>query len=214
MTLQVDPVLGAAYLDPEAFAQRAHVFGVGMSIQNATRDSLLALLADASRRVDEICGRAFTPDPITETHAWNERTRRVCLNAPPCVELISFKVVTGKSVSAQFNVDEVYVNNQENYLEVVSFGSATILSTPVLAFGLSQVQAEVTYKTFQDPPAAVKRATGMIAAYRANSGFVNALVPAQFGALQVGGQKFNNVQVEEPAAIREALGDFIRIPIA
>ena len=214
MALQSDPVLGVCYLDPEAFVKRAHVFGVGMAIQNYTREDLLALLADASRRVDEICGRSFAPEPIRELHAWNERTRRVIVNSPPVAELVSFKLLSSNEVVADFAVEDVFYSEQENYLELLSFSLGTLISTPLLQYGLTQVQAEVVYKSHQTPPAAVLRATGMIAAHRANGGFVNALVPAQFGTLKLGGSSFNNVQVEEPKAIREALADFIRIPIA
>lgn len=213
MPLVRDEILGDCYLDPEAFVQRAHVFGVGMSIQNATRDQLVALLASASRRVDEICGRSFAPEQIVETHRFNERTRRVSVNSPPVEELIGFAIILSNRQRATFRVEDVFVNKQENYCELLDFSLGSSLTTSLVSFGLRDAQAEVTYKTFQDPPAAVKRATGLIAAHQANAGFVNAIVPAQFGTLAVGGSKFSNVQVDEPAAVRDALGDYIRIPI-
>lgn len=213
MALQKDDVLGTCYLDPEAFVKRAHVFGVGMAIQNATRDDLLALLADASRRVDEICGRNFEPDEITETHRFNASTRRVSVNAPPVTSIVSYRILAGGGQVATFSPDEVFVNNQDGYLELLAFALGTSLATPLISFGLTVPQVEVVYKSYQEPPQGVKKATGIIAAHRANAGFVNALVPAQFGQLRIGGSRFENVQVGEPVSAREALAPYIRLAI-
>jgi hypothetical protein len=214
MALQVDEVLGACYLDPEEFLQRKHVFGVGMAIQTYTRDDLLALLASASRAVDDHCGRSFTDEARTELHAWNERTHRVIPNAPPVTELVSFRLLANEAVAATFAVSDVFYSTQENYLELVSFAMGTTISTPLLQYGLSEVQAEIVYKSAQAVPLGVKRATGIYAAWEANQGFANALVPAQMSGLQVGGTRFNNQRVEVPRAFYDALAEFVRIAIA
>ena len=211
--LQRDEVLGACYLDPEEFVRRKHVFGVGMALQGYTRDDLLALLADASRKVEEETGRVFTPETITERQRFNENTRRVFVNSPPVVELVSFGIEVSNRQVATFRVDDIYIDTQRGFLEVLDFSLASSLTTPLIMYGLTDPMAVVEYKTLQEVPAGVKRATGIYAAWKANRAFVDALVPQGFGSLTVGGAKLSNVSTEPPKEFYAALADFIRLPI-
>jgi hypothetical protein len=226
--LQRDPILGAAYIDPEAFALRAHIFGAGMSIQNATRESLLALAAAASREIDAVCGRGFGPEVQKETHRWNSNTRRIFVNAPPVVELQVFRIRVGaRSAVVEFQSEDVYYNPQAKYLELVAFSTGDYMLAPYLQMDLIEAQVEIEYKSFETVPEKVVMATGYTMGQLANDGFVNQILPPGFGELQIGGTKIRNqtskgnVTVHSnlivnriPPIARDLLSEFIRLPIA
>ncbi|HEX8685728.1 MAG TPA: hypothetical protein VF654_04475, partial [Pyrinomonadaceae bacterium] len=163
MPLELDNILGALYLSPEDFRKRASAFGARVALPE-DEDELKAHLAGASRAIDAFCGRPFSPEAVTETHRLDAETRRVSVNRPPVLELTGFTILSGPDRSFAVETSQVFVNRQENYLEVVSWGALIGLAAGAGSLGIIEPQAEVTYKSYQDVPQAVAAACGYAAA--------------------------------------------------
>jgi hypothetical protein len=204
MPLEADNILGVCYLAPEEFLSRARLFGAGMSINGLNAEGVKPVLAMASRAIDAHCGRSFTPDAITENHRWNGATRRISVNQPPVMTLSTYRLRTAPSQVQSFNVADVLINNQENYLELATLAAAVGMTGDLLGLGLCEAQVEVTYLSYQAIPQAVAAACGFTAAKMANMGYVSAQVPDGFQKISLGG--FN--------ATRAGLGagDALEIP--
>jgi hypothetical protein len=215
-----DSILGVPYLAYDRFRERAELFGCGMAMANFPdtdpgNTKLVAVLAAASRAIDSACGRNFLSGNLTENHAWNPTTRRTRVNMPPVLSLVSYAIRLSPSTVATFNIADVYVNNQENYIELLSLASAGSLTPMLASFGLMEPQVEIVYTSYASVPVEVVQACGFQTAFMINEGFVNQMVPQGFGSLDLGGIKASNQTTSRmPANVRDLLGDYIRIPIA
>lgn len=205
MPLSLDDILGSAYLAPADFAARAAVFGAGTSISGLDEPALKALGAAASRAIDAFCGRDFNPDAVTETHRFDERTRRVSVNRPPVMTLQSYKFVIAPGRYSDVSVAEVFVNNQENYLELVSVTQIPVLTTELLTFGMGEPQVEVTYLSYAAIPGAVAAACGFTMAKMANMGYVSALLPDGLQKVKIGPL--------EPSRVVSGANDALDLPV-
>ena len=221
ITYPVSDLFGLAYLDAQSFRNNAGLFGARIALSNFPKDendsSIVTLAASASRVIDSICGRHFKPDPISENHPFDFRTRRTRVNSPPVVNLSSYAIRTGAGTVSSFPLNSLYINNEESYIELLSIALAYGLTSQILTLGMNEPQVEITYTSFQTPPAEVSLACGYVMAELANKGFVDGLVPAGFGQLKVGGITAGNArsQLSERTCqlVEELLGDYIRFPI-
>jgi hypothetical protein len=165
MPVTVDASLGALYVEPEKFLQQATAFGCKKALDALGAEStemIQVIIASASRQIDAYCqSQGFSPDEeIFENHRFDLRTRRVPVNSPPVVELISFGVRTGPQSITSFGLTPVgngadnkpvswgavYYNKQENYLELSSLSVAGNQVSTLISLGLMEVQAEFKYK--------------------------------------------------------------------
>jgi hypothetical protein len=185
MALESDSILGPLYLSPDEFTSRAVVFGVRVALP--TDSSLTkAALAAASRAIEAVTGRSFLPDDITETHRFDPATRRVSVNQPPVLSLTAFRLVIGPTMKSDVNTSAVYVNNQENYLELVSFAQAVMLTPELITLGLTEIQAEVVYKSYQSVPENIAAACGFTAGKILNEMYTSSQVPDGITRVKLG----------------------------
>lgn len=176
MPVVSDTVLGLCYMAPQAFLDRAGFFGAQTAIAGKTAEELVPLAAMASRAIDAHCGREFSPASIIETHRWNPYTRRISVNQPPVMTLSSFKFITGPDQEFSFNVADVLVNNQENYLELASLAGIDSVVFESIA-GITEPQIEVTYLSYGSIPQKVVAACGFTMAKMANEAYSSSQVP-------------------------------------
>lgn len=210
---ELDDVLGVLFLSPEAFTARARSFGVDLT--GIPPEDVKVTLALASRAVEAHCGRSFVPDALSETHRWNHATRRVTVNQPPVLTLVSFVVEYAPGVTLPFRVEDITVNNQENYLEVASLALSAGLGGAVQTLGLSEPLVKLTYKSYQSVPGAVAAAVGFTAAHFLNESAANEFVPAGLSTYKVANTAFSrrSAGVELPAIARQLLSPFVRIAV-
>src|SRR5258708_7037112 len=123
MPITTDSVFGICYIEPDYLSNNAAALGCEQAIAGLDNSQITSLIALASREVDNYCGRTFTPDPISENHRFDPATRRISVNNPPVSELISFNIRIAPKVVSTFDVDNVLINNQENYLELASLAA-------------------------------------------------------------------------------------------
>jgi hypothetical protein len=219
MPLETDELFGLCYLSSADFIARADVFGASAYIAAYAADAVKvkALLAMASRDVDSFCGRDFSPAARTEQHKWRPETRRVSVNAPPVAAVSSFAVVVGAGQRATFQADEVLVNNQENYVELVALATAESLTSQIIALGITQPFVEIVYTTLQDIPPKVRLAVGHQATHRAKLASEAGNIPAGISSFSVGPLSvgFNNKTKDVGLcdAARDLLMEFKRFAI-
>lgn len=194
MPLPSDNLLGVLYLPPADFTARARSFGA--DVAGVEEAELKATLALASRAVEaHLGGRTFVPDALFEQHKWRPETRRVSVNQPPVMELVSFGVryAPGQGL-AVYRVEDVVVNNQENYLELAALGPADVGAGTLVA---SVPLVEVRYKSYQQVPDAVVAAVGFTAADLLQRAVANEMLPAHLTRSKVGNQDLS--RAAEPA---------------
>lgn len=213
MPLQEDPILGFSYLSVEDFKARAAVFGCAAAIAKVEGDGvLLSLLAAASRDIDAEVGRDFLSGQVSENHKFDLASRRVRINRPPLVGLVSYRLRTGAGLVSSFAVTPVttdgvnnvsfgaiYYNRQENYLELSSLAMAGSMTTTLVSLGLAEPQVEIVYTSLQDVPKQVIAATGYAAAAIINEGLANQII-----APGLASYKADDVEVRRAAPVAEA----------
>ncbi len=203
MPLESDPTFGVAYLGVEVFKADAAYYGADKAIASMSDQSLLRLLARASRAIDTYTGRTFGPGAISENHKWNPVNRRCKVNQPPVITLTSFRVRIGAGLTASFSVTptendaggnpvrfgEIVYNRQENYLEVTSLATASNMTNQIISLGLTENWVEIVYTNQAADAAinpAVADATAWTAAHLANAGRTNSQLPAGISMVKMG----------------------------
>lgn len=211
---ELDNVLGVLFLSPEAFTARARSFGI--DVTGVSPEDVKTTLALASRAVEAHCGRSFVPGSLVETHQWNSATRRVTVNQPPVITLESFVVEYAPGVTLPFRVEDITINNQENYLEVASLALSAGLGGTVQSLGLVEPLVRLSYKSYQSVPGAVAAAVGFTAAHFLNESAANEFVPAGLASYKVANTAFSrrSAGVELPPIARQLLSPFVRIAVA
>ncbi|MGB9180066.1 MAG: hypothetical protein WCB68_12535 [Pyrinomonadaceae bacterium] len=177
MTLSSDQVLGASYLSPQDFLDRAEFFGAQVSIADKTAQGLQSLAASASRAIDAYCQRGFSPSAITERHTWNGARRRVSVNQSPVMTLQSFVIIAALDHEIEIPVADILINNTRNFLEVTPAGAELISSGSDNNTDLLEAEVEVVYLSYQSIPAKVSTACGYTMAKMANEAYSSAQVP-------------------------------------
>lgn len=214
MPLPSDDIFGVLYLSPDDFIARARAFGV--SVAGMTPDELTPTIAAASRLVDAKVARQFLPDAIVETHRFNMETRRVSVNQPPVMALESFAIRFAPGAVANFQVGDVLVSNQENYLELASLALSSDITGVLYPVGISEPQAEIRYRSYQQVPQAAALATGFITADLLQKAEANDLLPAGLTRSKVGSEDLSRspTQLAIPAIAESLLLTLRRIACA
>jgi hypothetical protein len=220
MPLQEDPILGFSYLSVEDFKSRAAIFGCAQAVAAIGEDDLiLALLAAASRAIDAEVGRDFLSGQVGENHKFDLATRRVKVNRPPLVSLVSYRIRTGAGLVSSFSVapvttdgvnnvsfGSIYYNRQENYLELSSLAMAGSMTSTLVSLGLSEPQAEIVYTSLQDVPKQVIAATGYTAALAINESAANKMIAPGLASV-----KADDVEVKRSTS--KSAGGEVGIPL-
>ncbi len=196
MTVAAD-LFGTAYLDAESFRLMADMFGVGMALADYLDGTegdakLLRVIQAASRDVDAYCCTDFSPLPKTETHALDLETWRFTVNNPPVAEIVSCKIRYAVDGFFTVNPARVFVNNQKNYLEITRYADEGLAMLGSIGTEIGEPQVEITYKSLQEVPKNVKLAAGFQAAHLINTGFVDKVLPPNFGKIEMGDLIMNN----------------------
>jgi hypothetical protein len=205
-----DPILGTCYIEPEAFISRSMAFGCDRALDalyaaDADGTNLTALIASVSRAIDVYTGRdsnSWSGGTIYENHAWDPVTRRVKVNQPPVINLISYKIRVGSQLTANFVLTPlssdggsnhlayggVYYNRQENYLELNSLALAGSLTNSLAGLGLYLPQVEIAYTSFASVPGQVATATAIGAAAVVNKWYANKVITPGIKQIESGKQ--------------------------
>jgi hypothetical protein len=185
-TPTIASVLGSSYLDKDFFIANARTFGVQALIGDWSSNDVLGALTNASRMVDAFTRKSFDPAAITEQHNWNPGTRRTKVNQPPIMELISYQIRTSPGTVSTFELNTIYINNQENYVELASLSLAGSLTSQMISLGMTTPIVEITYKSYQSVPSQVAAAVGFTAADIINRSASNDLLPAGLASVKDG----------------------------
>lgn len=188
-------LFGVAYLDAESFREHADLFGVGMSLadykKTADNDAKLSrVLQAASRAVDAFCGKNFLAAAKTEKHALPE-SWQIRVNNPPVAAVSSCVIRVGSNTTMTIQTGDLYINNQKAYVEIPRDLTTAILTQNSLK-SLAEATVEITYTSLQSVPGDVKLAAGYQAAHMINTGFVDKVLPPNFGKVDMGGLDINN----------------------
>jgi hypothetical protein len=233
MGAPADQVLGVSYIDPEYFIENAKVFGCQAT--GYTAETILPLLAAASRMIDGEVGRSFLSAQIAENHRFDLATRRIKVNQPPIQTLVSYKIRTGAGLVSSFLVapvttdgvnnvsfGAVYYNRQENYLELSSLAMVGSLTNAIVSLGLSEPQVEIVYTSYQSVPQQVIAATGFMAAALLNESAANEILVPGLESAEADDVKVRRArshsgggqgQVAMPANVKMLLRGLSRIAI-
>jgi hypothetical protein len=192
-------LFGIPYLDAESFRAHAELFGVGMAFADYPDSpegiaKLNRVLQAASRAIDSECCRDFSPADKSETHRLDRQTWRFSVNNPPVSSVVSCLVRYATDGTISINSSRIFVNNQQNYLEITRFNDEGLAMLGAIGTEISEPQIEIVYKSLQDVPRHVRLACGYQAGHLINNGFVDKALPPNFGRLEMemGDLKINN----------------------
>lgn len=185
MPLDENNTFGVCYLSVDEFKEASGMFGIASLPDDPV---IKAQLAAASRWVEAICNRKFVPDQeFEEQHDWDPVSRRVAVNNPPVLEVISYKIYTGVGTFSTFGTNALVLNSQQNYVELASLAAAGNMTSALLSLGLTQPYVLIKYKSLASVKPNIKLATGYLAATLMNRAHVEANFPAGLRSMSVGG---------------------------
>lgn len=189
-------LFGTAYLDAENFRYNAELFGVGAALDKYQNDldgnkRLDLVLQAASRAVDTFCGRDFLAADKSEVHNFGPHWQ-IKPNHPPVISISSIVVRTAVDGSVSVSPSDCYINNQKGYIEITGGLNSMVGILATVGSEIDGPQVEITYKSYQSIPNEVKVGTGYQAGMMINAGYVDAMVPPNFGAVDLSGLKINN----------------------
>jgi hypothetical protein len=155
----------AGYLTVEEF--KAYEMGdlndfEGQPLSDSKLERFIGL---ASRAADAYCGQHFGLEQVTERHRWRQETRRIYPRQSNAVSVSSLKIYVSSGQLATFNLADLFINSNENWVEITSLASVTYSIFPaIVALGLTTPTAEITYIHGFDPiPQDIQDATAFIA---------------------------------------------------
>lgn len=133
---------GTAYLTAQQF--KDHL--TGLDLTGISDAELLDYVRQASRLADSYIRSTFDVATRNQRQIWNENRRFYPHDLP--VHAIRHLILhIGGGQTATINPEDLFINNQGGYVEVVSLATAVGLSAELVSLGLIQVVAECEYKT-------------------------------------------------------------------
>lgn len=162
------PVIGksSGYITVEEFKE----LGIGDLTNPDGSDidpaRLRSFLKAASSVADKVVGYKFEYRQTTEKHPWDQKSRRIYPRERNIVSVSAVKIQVSAQQSADFTVQDIYLNPDRGYIEITSLANVTYSLFPaIVALGMIQPQAMITYTHgYQEIPEDVKLAVGHIAA--------------------------------------------------
>jgi hypothetical protein len=133
----------------------------GTALPDSKLDRFIGL---ASRMADAYCGQHFGLEQVTERHRWKISTRRIYPRQNNVQSLVSLRIYVSAAQKADFQLGDLFLNANENYVEVTSLSTVTYSMFPaIVALGLIEPTAELTYTHgFKYLPQDIKDATAFI----------------------------------------------------
>jgi hypothetical protein len=127
---------------------------------------LRSFLKSASSVADKVVGYKFEYRQTTEKHPWDQKSRRIYPRERNIVAVSAVKIQVSAQQSADFTVQDIYLNSDRGYIEITSLANVTYSLFPaIVALGMVQPQAMITYTHgYEIIPEDVKLAVGHIAA--------------------------------------------------
>ena len=162
------PVVGksSGYLTVEEFKE----LGVGDLTNPDGTDidpaRLRSFLKSASSIADKVVGYKFEFRQTTEKHPWDQKSRRIYPRERNIIGVSAVKIQVSAQQSADFTVQDIYLNSDRGYIEITSLANVTYSLFPaIVALGMVQPQAMITYTHgYETIPEDVKLAVAHIAA--------------------------------------------------
>ncbi len=136
------PLTGTAYVTAVQFQDHL----TGLDLTGITDAQLLDYIRQASRLVDSYIHGSFDVVTRNERQVWTD-ARRFYPHSLPVHAARLLRLHIGGGQTADINPPDLFPNNQGGYIEVVSLATAVGLSAELVSLGLTQVVAELTYKT-------------------------------------------------------------------
>lgn len=147
--------MSVLYLTPGKFRN----MGTGIDLSTYTDQALANLLAGASARVNALCAAPNLPQPhdfrggaITgEQHRWylgNEwvaASRRFYPSHPPIIAISRLRIKVTENSYIEISPADLFINRQDNYVEVVALTLGIGVFPIVANLGLTQPIAEMDY---------------------------------------------------------------------
>ena len=133
---------GTAYITAIQF--RDHLNGLDLTgIDDA---QLLDYIRQASRLVDVYVHGSFDVVTMNHRQRWTD-SRRFYPHVLPVHAARLLRLHIGGGQTADIRPPDLFPNNNGGYIEVVSLATAVGLSAELVSLGLSEIVAELTYKT-------------------------------------------------------------------
>jgi hypothetical protein len=162
------PVVGksSGYLTVEEFKE----LGIGDLTNPDGTDidpaRLRSFLKSASSIADKVVGYKFEFRQTTEKHPWDQKSRRIYPRERNIIGVSAVKIQVSAQQSADFTVQDIYLNSDRGYIEITSLANVTYSLFPaIVALGMVQPQAMITYTHgYETIPEDVKLAVAHIAA--------------------------------------------------
>jgi hypothetical protein len=118
----------------------------GLDLTGITDAQLLDYIRQASRLVDSYIHGSFGVITMNERQRWTQ-ARRFYPTSLPVHAARLLRLHIGGGQTADINPPDLFPNNQGGYIEVVSLATAVGLSAELVSLGLTEIVAELTYKT-------------------------------------------------------------------
>ena len=133
---------GTPYLTAAQFQEHL----TGLDLTGITDAQLLDYIRQASRLADSYIHGTFAVSTMIERQRWTQM-RRFYPTSLPAHAARLLRLHIGGGQTADINPPDLFPNNQSGYIEVVSLATAVGLSAELVSLGLTEVVAELTYKT-------------------------------------------------------------------
>lgn len=133
---------GTAYLTATQFQDHL----TGLSLNGITDSQLLDYIRQASRLADSYIHGSFDVITQIEQQRWTQ-ARRFYPHVLPVHAARLLRLHIGGGQTADINPPDLFPNNNGGYIEVVSLATAVGLSAELVSLGLTEIVAELTYKT-------------------------------------------------------------------
>ncbi len=133
---------GTAYLTAVQFQEHL----TGLDLTGITDPQLLDYIRQASRLVDSYIHGSFGVVTHQSRQRWTD-ARRFYPHVLPVHAARLLRLHIGGGQTADINPPDLFPNNNGGYIEVVSLATAVGLSAELVSLGLTEIVAELTYKS-------------------------------------------------------------------
>lgn len=136
------PLTGTPYLTAAQFQDHL----TGLDLTGITDAQQLDYIRQASRAADSYIHSSFDVLTVNHRQLWTD-ARRFYPHTLPVHAARLLRLHIGGGQTADINAPDLFPNNNGGYIEVVSLATAVGLSAELVSLGLTEIVAELTYKT-------------------------------------------------------------------
>lgn len=116
-----------------------------LDLSGFTDDDEDNLVLLASRAIDGYTATSFGAQVYTEREPWRRESRRSYPNQWPIIQIARYRIYISNTQYATIAVGDIFVNNENHYIEVASMALITSLAPPLLSLGLTEPVVEMIY---------------------------------------------------------------------